>query len=327
MASILIWVFLLLFVAVFALKGFVIVQEAEEMVVERMGAFNRVLHKGINFIWPIMEAVREVEWKYIRTDLNGNKVIETKTIARIDMRETVYDFPEQNVITQDNVVMKINAILYFKIFNTKDAFYEIKNLPDALEKLTQTTLRSFIGEKTLDQTLSSRDEINSNLQITLDEATNSWGVKVTRVELQNVNPPADIKNAMEKEMRAERTKRATELEAEGEKKASIYKAEGIQTSAVKIATGEAEALRLRSEAEAAAINVITEAVESSKGDPTQYLIAMRYIETFKEMVSGQNNKVIYVPYEATALLGSIGSIKELFQDNKATKTRIFPQKS
>lgn len=323
MTSLILWGILLLFIALFAMKGFIIVQQAEEMVIERMGAYSRTLHQGINFVWPIMEAVREIEWKYIKTDLNGHKIVETKNISRIDLRETVYDFPEQSVITKDNVVMKINAILYFKIIKTKDAFYEINNLPDALEKLTQTTLRSNIGEMTLQETLSSRDTINTKLQETLDVATDSWGVKVTRVELQNVNPPEDIKNAMESEMRAERTKRSKILEAEGEKQSAILKAEGIRESAISMATGEAEALKLSSEAEATAICTVTEAIKESQGNPTQYLMGMRYLDTLKEMVSGKDNKVVYLPIEATGILGSIGGIKEMFTDIPAKQKRII----
>jgi len=261
MTSFILFWLLVLFLAVFAMMGFKIVRSAEAMVVERLGAYNRTLEKGINFVWPILEEIREIEWKYIQTDLNGRKVIETKKIRSIDLRETVYDFPEQSVITKDNVVMKINAILYFKIMNSKDAVYEIKNLPDALEKLTQTTLRSNIGEMTLDETLSSRETINTKLQTTLDQATNSWGVKVTRVELQNVTPPEDIKNAMEAEMRAERTKRASILTAEGKKQANILEAEGIKTAEISKAEGESQALILTAEAEATAITTVTKAIK------------------------------------------------------------------
>ncbi len=322
MTSLIIYGILVLFLVVFAIIGFTIVQQAEAMIVERMGAYHRTLNQGINFIWPILEEAREIEWKYIKADLEGNKVIETKNITRIDLRETVYDFPEQSVITKDNVVMKINAILYFRVTTPKDAYYQIKNLPDALEKLTQTSLRSTIGEMTLDQTLSSRDEINTGLQATLDHATDPWGVKVTRVELQNVTPPEDIKNAMEAEMRAERTKRASILTAEGKKAAAILEAEGIRAAAIFKAEGEAKSLELTSQAESGAITIITAAIKDQGGDPTQYLVAMRYIEAFKEMVSGKDNKVIYLPFEATGVLGSIGGIKEMF-NNSTDRKRIL----
>lgn len=207
------------------------------------------------------------------------------------------------------------------------AIYEIENLPDAIEKLTQTTLRNVIGELELDESLSSRDTINFKLRTILDEATNKWGVKVNRVELQDITPPADIKQAMEKQMRAERDRRAAVLEAEGKKKAQILEAEGIRESEIKKAEGEKQSEILRAEGqaqarirtaeeEAEAIKLVTNAINSKNGDPINYLIATKYIDTLQEMVSGKDNKTIYIPFEATGILSSIGGIKEMLNSQK-----------
>jgi regulator of protease activity HflC (stomatin/prohibitin superfamily) len=251
----------------------------------------------------------------------GNTLIHYSKEDRIDLREAVYDFPKQNVITRDNIVTEINALIYFQIMDPVRAVYEIANLPQAIEKLTQTSLRNVIGEMDLDDTLSSRDTINSKLQEILDDATNKWGVKVNRVELQDINPPLDIRAAMEKQMRAERDKRATILEAEGTQQAQILEAkgrrdaeisiaEGEKNSNILVAEGEAAARIMVANAEAKAIKVVTEAIDKT-GDPVNYLIAMKYLESLKEMTSGKDNKVVYMPYEATGVLSSVGGIKDL----------------
>ena len=310
------------FIIVFALMGFKIVQQSETMVIERLGRYSRTLGAGINIIWPVIDKPREIMWRYIKESLDGKNYILKASTTRIDLRESVYDFPKQNVITKDNVVTEINAILYFQITDPVRAVYEISNLPDAIEKLTQTTLRNVIGDMSLDDTLTSRDTINGKLRAVLDDATHKWGVKVNRVELQDINPPHDIRDAMEKQMRAERDKRARILEAEGMKQsqilqseglklAAINKAEGEKQSQILLAEGEAQAKIRTAEGEARAIQQITQAVSTSKGDPINYLIAIRYIDTMKEMVSGKDNKVIYLPYEATGVLSSIGGIKEM----------------
>ena len=240
----------------------------------------------------------------------------------IDLRETVYVFPRQNVITKDNVVVEIDALIYFQVTDPVRAAYEIANLPDAIEKLTQTTLRNVIGELDLDQVLSSREHINTKLREILDDATHKWGAKVGRVELKDINPPQDIREAMEKQMRAERDRRAAILTAEGRKQAAILEAEGIRQSEINKAEGDKQAQILHAEAEATArlkvaeaeataIERITQAIKGSGGDPARYLIAIRYIEALKEMVSGQNNKVVYMPYEATGVLSSLGGIREM----------------
>ncbi len=322
-ATIFILILLAVFVIVFAAMGIRIVQQSQTMIVERLGKYHRTLSSGINIIIPIVDVPRKMTWRYVREDFEGRKVVQFRAKDRIDLRETVYDFPKQNVITKDNVGTEINALLYFQIMDPIKAMYEIENLPDAIEKLTQTTLRNVIGELDLDETLTSRDTINSKLRIILDDATNKWGVKVNRVELQDINPPRDIRDAMEKQMRAERDRRAKILEAEGLKKAMILEAEGFKESQINKAEGEKQAEILkaegdaqarirRAEGEAEAILKVTEAV-AKNGDPINYLVAMKYLETFKEMVSGEDNKTVYLPYEASGILSSIGGIKDLLK--------------
>ncbi len=320
-ATIFILAVLALFVIVFATAGILIIKQSETVIIERLGKYHRTLASGINIIIPIIDRPRQITWRYVREDLEGRKLVSFRHKDRIDLRETVYDFPRQNVITRDNVSTEINALLYFQIMDPVKAVYEISNLPNAIEKLTQTTLRNVIGELDLDETLTSRDTINSKLRIILDDATNKWGVKVNRVELQDINPPRDIRDAMEKQMRAERDRRARILEAEGMKKAQILEAEGFKESeinraegekraAVLQAEGDAEARIKRSIAEAEAIRNVTEAIEKN-GDPVNYLVAMKYLETLKEMVEGKDNKTVYLPYEASGVLSSVGGIKEL----------------
>ena len=322
MGAVIILGLIALFVIIFSSMGFKIIQQSETMVIERLGKYNRTLRAGINVIWPIIDRPREIMWRYLREGLDGRNIILKSTTTRIDLRENVYDFPKQNVITKDNVVTEINAILYCQLVNPVKAIYEMLNLPDAVEKLTQTTLRNVIGELELDQTLTSRDTINSKLRAVLDEATNKWGVKVNRVELQDINPPKHIREAMEKQMQAERSKRASILEAEGSKASQVLTSEGLKAAEINRAEGDKQAIILRAEGEAQArirtaegeaeaIQKIIQAIGLTKSDPVNYLIAVRYIDKLGEMVSGKDNKVIYMPYEATGILSSIGGIKDL----------------
>ena len=318
-----------LFVLVMISKGLRIIKQSEAMVIERLGKYHATLTAGINIIIPFIDKPRESIWRYTREMPDGRRMVTLKMLDRIDLRETVFDFPRQNVITRDNVVTEINALIYFQIVDPIKSVYEINDLPNAIEKLTQTTLRSVIGELDLDDCLSSRDTINMKLRATLDDATNKWGVKVNRVELQDINPPRDIREAMEKQMRAERDrraqiidaeggKRARVLEAEGHRDANIQEAEGIKQSDILRAEGEAGARIRLAEGEAEAIRRIAEAVASTKADPTQYLIAMRYLETLERIMdsSSGNQKIVFMPYEASSLIGSIGGIKELMDMNK-----------
>ena len=310
---------LALIVIVLVSAGVKVVPQSETRVIERLGRFHAVLPPGLNIIWPFIDKPKMV---YTRSMVgNYARIVSTSVI---DLREQVYDFPSQQVITKDNVTTEINALIYFQIVDPKKSVYEIENLPNAIEKLTQTSLRNVIGELELDETLTSRDTINSKLQAILDEATNKWGVKVNRVELQDITPPESVRVAMEKQMQAERNRRAEIINAEGEKKSLILRSEGEkqsqinQAEAVKQAEilkaeGESRAKVLVAEAEAEAIRRVTEAIKESQTDPATYMLAMKYIETLKEMTSGQDNKTVYVPYEASGVLGSIGSIKELFK--------------
>lgn len=322
----LILVVIVLFVLIYAMAGLKIVQQSQTIIIERFGKYNKTLNSGINIIWPIIDKPRKIAWRYTFDDAYGNVRSMYRHRTKIDLRETVYDFPRQNVITKDNVGTEINALIYFQITDPKRAVYEIENLPQAIEKLTQTTLRNVIGELDLDETLISRDVINSKLQAILDDATDKWGVKVNRVELQDINPPDDIRNAMEKQMKAERDRRAKILEAEGSKRAQILDAEGFKESKINQAEGDKQSKVLRAlgeaearikiaEAEATAIKMITEAI-STKADPTNYLVAIKYMETLKEMVSGKDNKVIYLPYEASGVLSSLGGIKDMLEKTK-----------
>ena len=306
---------LVVLVVVYVLRGIKIVSQSETLIVERLGKYNRTLNAGINVILPIVEKAKET----IARRQDGRLM----STSRIDMREQVYDFDKQSVITKDNVMTEINALLYFQIVDPMKAVYEIQNLPVAIEKLTQTTLRNVVGEMELDETLTSRDTINSKLRNVLDDATNKWGVKVNRVELQDITPPESIRRTMELQMQAERNRRAEILKAEGEKQAQILNSEGEKQAEINAAEadkqanilkaeGEARAKVLQAEAEAAAIRNIAEAVADRGADPVNYLLAVKYIETLKEVAGGQENKTVYLPYEATNLLGSLGGIKDMF---------------
>lgn len=327
-------ILMLALVVVFVLTGVRIVQQAEVIIIERLGRYHATLQSGINIIIPIIDQPRAIDWRYAKTDPTGRVVYVTTQTTRIDLRETVYDFPKQNVITKDNVRIEINALVYFQITDPVKSVYEIANLPDAIQKLTQTTLRNVVGEMDLDETLTSRDTINGRLRNILDEATNKWGVKINRVEIQDIMPPKDIQEAMEKQMRAERDRRAAILNAEaskksaileaegkreaqinvaeGEKRAAILLAEGEAESARKIAEGEALARIRTAEAEAEAISKIGEAMAKAAQAASQYLIAVRYLETLKEVASGETTKTVFLPYEATGVLSSLGAIKEMF---------------
>ena len=311
-------------VIIFALAGLKVVPQSETRVIERLGKFHKVLPAGLNIIWPIIDRPKIIVTRKVVEGYQGRQVVRMSETAKIDLREQVYDFPKQNVITKDNVTTEINALLYFQIVDPVKSVYEIDNLPNAIEKLTQTTLRNVIGELELDETLTSRDTINAKLRAVLDDATNKWGVKVNRVELQDITPPETVRQAMEKQMQAERNRRAEILKSDGEKQSAILNSEGEKTSAINKAEavkqstlleaeGVAKAKIMQAEAEAKAIQLVADAIKATKTDPASYLLATKYIETLKEMTSGKDNKTVYIPYEATNLLGSIGGIKEIFK--------------
>lgn len=305
---------LVLLALIIVKKSLVIISQSETKIIERLGKYHATLRPGINVIIPFVDKAKSV------VAYRGGRYFYT---TDIDLREQVYDFDKQNVITKDNVQTQINALLYFQIVDPFKAVYEINNLPNAIEKLTQTTLRNIIGELELDETLTSRDTINTKLRAVLDDATNKWGIKVNRVELQDITPPESVLQAMEKQMQAERNKRATILTSEGQKAAAILQSEGQKTARInqaeadrqtKIleAEGEAQARIRKAEAEAIAIDKITEAVGKST-NPANYLLAQKYIAMMQEVASGPATKTVYLPFEASNMMGSIGGIKDLFK--------------
>lgn len=304
---------MVIFVFIIIARGVRIVKEQEVVIIERLGKYDRMLSSGLNIILPIVDNPRSVLWR----DLGGN----FRSISAIDLRETVLDFPSQRVITKDNVVLEINAVIYFQITDPVKAIYEIANLPEAIEKLTQTSLRNVIGDLDLDGTLTSRDHINAQLRAVLDEASNKWGVKVNRVELQDIIPPRDIRDAMEKQMRAERDKRAALLEAEAKKISAVLRAEGDRDSDIAQAEGRKKAQVLDAQGLAEARLTIARAesesisiLASTAGNPDlalNYLVAIKYIEAFAKMSQGSANTV-FLPFESSSLMGTIGGIKEIF---------------
>ena len=312
--TVIVLIAIIVLVLVMAKKTLVIIPQSETKIIERLGKYHATLQPGINIIIPFIDNAKSI------ITLNRGRYAYSNSI---DLREQVYDFDKQNVITKDNIQMQINALLYFQIVDPFKAVYEISNLPNAIEKLTQTTLRNIIGEMELDQTLTSRDTVNTKMRAVLDDATNKWGIKVNRVELQDITPPQSVLQAMEKQMQAERNKRAVILtsegqkqsqilQSEGDKAATINRAEAMKQQAILEAEGVAQARIRKAEAEAIAIQKITEAVGDST-NPANYLLAQKYIQMMEELASGQESKTVYLPYEATNLLGSLGGIKDLFK--------------
>jgi regulator of protease activity HflC (stomatin/prohibitin superfamily) len=313
------FLFLAVSVLIVAAKTIKIVPQATVMLIERLGSFNRVAGSGLNVIVPFLDRPRGVYWTNVRPGL-----------VSIDLREQYIDLPPQPVITRDNVTIHVDSVVYWQITDPVKAVYEVADLIGAIVQLTITNMRAVIGDMDLDHTLSQRDQINAKLRIGLDEATDKWGVKVTRVDVKNISPPDDVRVTMEKQMTAERTRRALVLQAEGDKQAAITRAEGERQAAVTRAEGEkqaailaaegAAAARLRSaEAEAEAINQVAR-VMLDHGNPAQYLITQRYIESLKEMSRGQNSKVVFMPVETSAMLSSIGAIKEMLSETGEKKT-------
>jgi regulator of protease activity HflC (stomatin/prohibitin superfamily) len=313
-------VYFLLALAAFGLlvifKGFRVVQQSQCMVIERVGSYSRTLTNGLNIVVPFLDQPREIIWV---SDIG------VRRHTKLDLRETVLDVPEQSVISKDNVSLTIDALLYMQVIDPVKLAYEIANLPIAVSQLAQTSLRNVIGEMDLDETLASRDLINTKLKFVLDEATDKWGTKVNRVELKNITPPDDIQRAMEKQMQAERERRAKVLEAEGDRQARITRSEGQRQEQINLADGDREAQIHRAQGEAEAIKAVANAkkaaielVRSALGTPeltAQYLVASDYLERFAKFTSKPGDK-IYIPYEASTALGSIGGIKDLLDGAK-----------
>jgi regulator of protease activity HflC (stomatin/prohibitin superfamily) len=288
------------------------------MVIERLGKFRRILEPGLNLIFPLIDRPRPILWRTRVTNLKGMDIVREQHSRTVDMREQVFDFPKQSVITADNVVIEINGLLYYQVTDPRRAVYEINNLPNAIEKLAQTTLRNIIGELALDATLTSRDEINNKMRTVLDDATDKWGVKVNRVEVQDIDPPPTVRDAMEMQMRAERERRATILEAEGIKESKILKAEGERGALIAEAEGARQSRILIAQGESESIAVVASALEREQMNPADYLIAMKYLSTLSEIgVGSGGDKTVFLPFESSAALGSLGAMREMFKGGGA----------
>src|SRR6476660_8254573 len=309
--------FLGIVLLVIAAKTIKIVPQATVMLIERLGRFSRVASSGLNIIVPFIDKPRSVYW----TNNRG-------AVSSIDLREQYIDLPPQPVITRDNVTIHVDSVVYWQITDPVKAVYEMNDLIGGIVQLTITGMRAVMGDMDLDHTLSQRDQINAKLRIILDEATDKWGVKVTRVDVKNINPPEDVRITMEKQMTAERNRRALVLQAEGdrqaaitraegEKQAAVTRAEGEKQSAILAAEGAAEARQRNAQGEAQAIAVVAEAMHEH-GNPAEYLITTRYIESLRDMTKTNNSKVIFMPVETSAMLSSVGAIKEVLSQTGQT---------
>ena len=302
----------LCFVFFLLMKGIYIINQSQAIIVERLGKFHRECRSGLKFIWPVLDTVRIF-------------LMEGQPTKRIDLREQVMDFPPQPVITHDNVTMMVDSVIYYQVSDPVKAVYEIVNLSLAIRQLAITNMRNVMGELDLDETLTSRETVNAKLRLVLDEATDKWGVKVTRVELKNINPPREIEEAMAKQMKAERERRATVTEAEGIKTSNILKAEGERDATIAEAEGDKQSKILRAEAEAFAIEKVAlanaEAIRQvfkgiHDGRPTKGLIAIKYLETLEKIANGRSSK-IFIPYEASGVLGAVASVGEILKEKGA----------
>jgi len=282
------YVILVIVIFVIAGKGIKIVRPWEKGLIERLGKYQRTADSGLSVIIPFLER-----------------------IIKVDMREQVVDVPPQGVITKDNVVVEVDAVVYYEITDPVKVTYNIANYYAAVTKLAQTNLRNLIGDLSLDQSLTSRELINSKLRQILDDATDKWGAKVGRVELQRIEPPSDVTEAMHRQMKAERERRAIILEAEGQKKSAILKAEGKAEAIKKVADADKYQKLTVAKGEAEAVETVYGAIH--KGRPTNDLIAIKYLEALQKIADGQATKV-FLPYEASGILASIGGIGELLKE-------------
>jgi regulator of protease activity HflC (stomatin/prohibitin superfamily) len=270
-----------LFALVVAARTIRVIPQARAGVVERLGRYSRTLEPGLTIVTPFIDRVKPL----------------------VDLREQVINFSPQSVITEDNVVVGIETVLYFTITDPRSATYEIANPLQAIEQLTVTTLRNVIGGLTLEATLTARENVNTELRVVLDEATGKWGIRINRVEIKSVDPPADIRTAMEKQMRAERDRRAAILTAEGEKQSQILTAEGAKQAAVLTAEGEKQAAILRAQGEAEAIATVFTAIHDGKPDPQ--LLSYQYLQMLPQLARGDANKVFVIPSEFAEAFGGL----------------------
>ncbi|MGD2052100.1 MAG: SPFH domain-containing protein [Acidimicrobiia bacterium] len=299
-------------VVVYAALGLKIVKQYEQGLVERFGKYRETLDPGLHLIVPFIDRIR-----------------------RVDLREIVVDVPPQEVITKDNVVVTVDAVVYYQATDPVKLVYNVQNFVLAATKLAQTNLRNVIGDLDLDDALTSRETINAQLRDILDEATDVWGTKVVRVEIQRIDPPADVTDAMHRQMKAERDRRAIVTEAEGEKRSQILKAEGVKQSRILEAEGQAEAIKQVAEAEkfqkltvaegeGQAIERVFAAIHN--GDATPDVIAIRYLESLVNVANGQATK-IFLPMETSGILGSVGAIGEIFAKVKEGEAGATPPSS
>ena len=303
--TVIFFLFLLALVIFIGFKTIKVVKQSEVYIIERLGKFHKVADAGLTIIVPFIDHVRSI----------------------VSLKQQTMDIPPQGVITHDNVTITIDTVVFYKITDPAKAVYEIQSLKKGIEYLAITTIRDVVGKMDLDETFSSRDNINDQLRVILDEATDQWGCKVDRVEIKDITPPADIRDAMEKQMNAERNKRAQILQAEGErqsaitlaqgkKEAAILAAEADREAAIRRAAGEAEAIKQVAEAKAQEIAMVYEAM--MKSNPDEKLVQLKSLETLKEVANGDANKV-FIPFEATSALSSLGAVKEILTDNKKKK--------
>jgi regulator of protease activity HflC (stomatin/prohibitin superfamily) len=303
-ASVIVLIIAAFVIFVVAAKGIKIVRPWEKGLIERLGKYQRTMDSGLTLILPILEKM-----------------------IKVDMRELVVDVPPQDVITKDNVVVEVDAVVYYEVTDPVRVTYNVADYYTAATKLAQTNLRNLVGDLALDESLTSREVINTKLREILDDATDKWGTRVTRVELQRIEPPKDVTEAMHRQMKAERDRRATILEAEGHKQAAILNAEGHKQSAILKAEGDAEAIKKVADAdkyqkltvaqgEAEAIQTVYGAIH--EGKPTNDLIAIKYLEALQKIADGQATKV-FLPYEASGILGSIAGVSELLKEKLSSE--------
>ena len=296
------FIILLVLILIIGFMSIKIVKQSEVYIIERLGKFHKVADAGLTIIVPFLDHVRSI----------------------VSLKQQTMDVPPQGVITHDNVTITIDTVVFYKITDPAKAVYEIQSLKKGIEYLAITTIRDIVGKMDLDSTFSSRDAINEQLRTILDEATDQWGCKIDRVEIKDITPPADIRDAMEKQMNAERNKRALILQAEGEKQSAITIAEGRKEAAIleaeaekeaqiRRAVGEAQAIKEVANAKAKEIQMVYEAIKNA--DPDEKLVQLKSLEALEEVAKGEANKV-FIPFEATSTLASLGAIKDVLKDDK-----------